>query len=173
MAALSASNLLSLVVFRVGSDSFAVPVDAVAEVVPIAWLARPPHMPSIVHGVLNLGGTAVPVLRSDRLLGLADLRFGLDATILVMKTSAPHDKASPLGLLVGRVDGVRPAAAFQVMPLADQQSFQGCLAAELDGPGGIVHLIDWEKILLEEERLRVGEFQRRTQDRLAELVELR
>lgn len=157
------SDLDSLVVFIVGEENFAIPVDAVAEVVPIAWLARPPQMPAIIHGVLNLGGSAVPVLRSDRLLGLADARFGLDASILVMKG------AVPLGLLVGHVEGVRPAAAFQVMPLASARSFQGCLAAELDGPSGPVHLIAWDKVLLEEERVRLDDFQHRSQDRLADL----
>lgn len=167
MAAHTQLDLHSLVVFQVGGDNFAVPVDCVAEVVPIAWLARPPHMPSIVYGILNLGGVAVPVLRSDRLLGMADSSFGLGASILVMKGGS-----APLGLLVGHVEGVRPAAAFQVMPLADRQSFQGCLAAELDGPGGAIHLVAWDKVLLEEERLRLDEFQRQTQDRLADLADV-
>lgn len=160
------SDLHSLVVFKVGEEVFAIPVDAVAEVVPIAWLARPPQMPTIVHGILNLGGNAVPVLRSDRLLGLPAARFGLDASILVMKG------ALPLGLLVGHVEGVRPAAAFQVMPLASAHSFQGCLAAELNGPGGAVHLVAWDKVLLEEERTRLEYFQRATQGRLADLAEV-
>jgi purine-binding chemotaxis protein CheW len=167
VAAYSQLNLHSLVVFRVGDDSFAVPVDAVAEVVPIAWLSRPPHMPFIVHGILNLGGVAVPVLRTDRLLGMADSAFGLDASILVMKGGS-----APLGLLVGHVEGVRPAAEFEILPLADRQSFQGCLAAELDGPGGCIHLVAWDKMLLEEERLRLDQFQRQTQDRLADLAEM-
>lgn len=167
MAANSRLDLHSLVVFQVGGDSFAMPVDAVAEVVPIAWLARPPHMPAIVYGILNLGGVAIPVLRSDRLLGMADSAFGLDASILVMKGGSV-----PLGLLVGHIEGVRPASVFQVMPLADRQSFQGCLAAELDGPGGTIHLVAWDKVLLEEERLRLDQFQRQTQDRLADLAEM-
>lgn len=166
MAESSLLDLHSLVVFRLGEETFAIPVEAVAEVVPLAWLARPPHMPSIVHGILNLGGIAIPVLRTDRLLGLGEARFGLDASILVMKGAA-----SPLGLLVGHVDGVRPAAAFQVMPLAGAHSFQGCLAATLDGPGGAIHLLAWNKLMLEEERVRLADFQRRTQDRLAELAE--
>lgn len=167
MAAFSHPTLHSLVVFRVGIESFAVRVETVAEVVPIAWLARPPHMPPVVHGVLNLGGAAVPVLRCDRLLGMADERFGLDSSILIMKGGA-----ALLGLLVGHVEGVRPASAFQVMPLADRQSFQGCLAAELEGPGGTVHLLAWERMLLEEERQRLDHFQRTVQGRLAEWGDL-
>lgn len=160
-------DLHSLVVFRTGEEIFAIPVEFVAEVVPNAWLERPPQMSSIVQGVLNLGGTALAVLRSDRLLGIDEARFGLDSSILVMKGGK-----MPLGLLVGHVEGVRPAASFQVMPLANAQSFQGCLAAELAGPGGAVHLVAWDKVLLEEERVRLDDFQRRTQARLADLADV-
>lgn len=168
VTAFSHSDLESLVVFRIGEEIFALPVESVAEVVPFAWLARPPQMPAIVKGILNLGGHAVAVLRSDRLLGVAGASFGLDSSILVMKVA---EGGAPVGLLVGHVEGVRPASAFQVMPLANAQSFQGCLSAELAGPGGTIHLVAWSKALLEEERVRLDDFQRRTQDRLMELVD--
>jgi purine-binding chemotaxis protein CheW len=159
-------DLHSLVIFRMGGQVFAIPVETVSEVVPFAWLSKPPRMPSFVEGVLNLGGEAVVVLRLDRLLGMPSGPIGLDASILIMKSDA-----APLGLLVEHVDGVHPAADFQRMDVDDRQSFQGCLAAQLAGPHGSVHLVSWEKILLEEERQRLGDFQRRAQERLAELTD--
>lgn len=159
-------ELHSLVVFRLGGQAFAVPVAAVREVVPLAWLAKPPRMPSFVEGVLNLGGIAVPVLRLDDLLGMERGRVGLDASILIMR----RDGAA-LGLLVDHVDGVRPGHDFQSMPVEDRHSFQGCLAGELSGPAGVVHLVSWEKVLLEEERRRLDQFQQSAQDRLSALAE--
>ncbi|MBC7950657.1 MAG: chemotaxis protein CheW [Rhodospirillaceae bacterium] len=166
MLVVGADELHSLVIFRMGGQAFAIAVEAVSEVVPFAWLSKPPRMPAFVQGILNLGGAAVPVLRLDRLLGMPSVTIGLDSSILIMKTGG-----APLGLLVEHVDGVVPAADFQVMALDDRQSFQGCLAAQLDGPLGCVHLVSWEKILLEEERQRLGDFQRRAQERLAELAD--
>lgn len=164
--AVGGDELQSLVIFRLGGQPFAIPVETVSEVVPYAWLATPPRMPSFIQGVLNLGGVAVPVLRLDRLLGLPSAVIGLNASILVMKTGG-----APLGLLVEHVDGVQPKGEFQCMPVDVRQSFQGCLAAQLAGARGEVHLIAWDKVMLEEERQRLEDFQRRAQERLAELAD--
>lgn len=156
----------SVVLFRLCGQPFALPVDAVSEVVPIAWLARPPQLPSAVEGILNLGGLAVPVLRLDRLLGLSGARFGLDASILIMKGAAP------LGLLAEHVDGVKPASAFSRVAVESGASLNGCLAAELEAPdGGVFHLLSWERLLMEEEKGRLADFQARSQSRLAELAD--
>ena len=162
-------DLSGVIAFRLCGQGFGLPVDRVREVVPIAWLDRPPHLPSLVQGILNLGGQAVPVLRLDRLLGLGDGAFGLDASILVMR---PGDGASaPLGLLVEHVDAVRPAEAFSPMGMAPEQSFNGCLADALERDGQVVHLLSWERLLLAQERERLNEFQAMAQARLADMAE--
>jgi len=152
----------TLVTFRLGGEGFALPVDDVREVVPIALLARPPHLPPMIEGILNLRGVAVPVLRLDRLLGRADIAFGLEASILIMRDQPP------LGLLVGPVDAVSGAERFQLMPLEADQSFNGLLAGELISPNTSAHLLSWPNLLLEAERARLAEFCARAQTRLAE-----
>lgn len=159
-------DLHSVVIFRLDGQLFAIPVSEVREVVPYAWLGRPPLMPSFVQGVLNLAGVAVPVLRLDNLLGLPPSTIGLDASILIMKTSA-----EPLGLLVEHVEGVRPGAEFQFNPVDDRQSFQGCLGGQLHGPQGDIHLISWQKVLMEEESRRLDHFRQSAQARLAEMAD--
>ncbi|WP_254434888.1 chemotaxis protein CheW [Magnetospirillum sp. UT-4] len=167
MPGISASEPHSFVVFRVGCESFALAVDVVREVVPYCQLARPPQLPAVVEGVLNLGGAAVPVLRADLLLGLGKGVFGLDASILVMRPGAEGE----VGLLVHHVEAVRPAVDFRLLPVADDTSFQGCLAGELDDGGASVHFLDWTRMLMEEERRRLGEFRERAEARLAAWVE--
>lgn len=160
-------DLHSVVIFRLSGQLFAIPVADVREVVPYAWLGQPPRMPAFVHGVLNLGGLAVPVLRLDKLLGTPAAVIGLEASILIMKGTD-----TPLGLLVEHVEGVRAAAEFQCSPLDDRQSFQGCLAGQLqDATGLTVHLLSWRAVLLAEEAQRLSHFQQSAQHRLAELAE--
>lgn len=169
----SAQNVASLsgvVTFQLCGQCFGLPVEVVREVAPIAWLDRPPQTPSLVHGVLNLGGKAVSVLRLDRLLGLADGRYDLDASILIMREDE-SDGAS-FGLLVEHVDGVRAADLFTEMGSADQGSFNACLANQLDLGGQVVHLLAWRNLLLVEERRRLAEFQARSEARLAALGEV-
>jgi purine-binding chemotaxis protein CheW len=159
-------SLRGMVVFRLDGRLFALLVAEVGEVVPIAWLAKPPGMPPVVEGILNLAGRAVPVLRLDRLLGLAGTTYKIDASILIMRGDEPS------GLLVEHVEGVRPASAFTVMPVKDGYSFNGCLAAELDRGGEVIHLLSWPKLLLAEEKSGLAAFQARAQARLAEMGEV-
>ena len=158
-----ADSLRGMVVFRLGGQLFVLPVDDVGEVVPIAWLSKPPGMPPTVEGILNLAGTAVPVLRLDRLLGLPEVTYRIDASILIMR----GDETA--GLLVEHVEGVRPAAAFKVMPVKDRVSFNGCLSAELDRDGETIHMLSWPRLLLAEEKAFLAAFLARAQARLAEM----
>ncbi|MDO8606663.1 MAG: chemotaxis protein CheW [Phaeospirillum sp.] len=159
--------MVGVITFRLCGKSFGLPVGTVREVVPIAWLDRPPHMPSMVQGILNLGGQAVPVLLLDKLLGLDGAVYGLDASILIMRDD--HEAGRPLGLLVEHVDGVRAVEDFTTMGFADRHSFNGCLSDQLERDGKVVSLLAWQKILLVEERERVADFQALAQARLADL----
>jgi len=67
---------LSLLVFHLSGQAYGLPLAEVAEVVPMALLSRAPGLPPLLAGFLNLAGTAVPVLRTDRLFGLPDLTPG-------------------------------------------------------------------------------------------------
>ena len=67
---------LRVCVFELAGQSFGLPLESVREIVPMAALSRPPSMPSILEGFLNLRGTALPVLRIAALLGLPQDRAG-------------------------------------------------------------------------------------------------
>jgi purine-binding chemotaxis protein CheW len=156
----------SIVMFSLQGLRFGLPVDDVREVVPLAWLDRPPHQSSLVEGILNLGGQAVSVLRLDRLLGLEAGHYGLDASILVMR---PRPGEAVFGLLVEHVDGVRETGEFTAMGLPAGQSFNDCLAEVLERDGSTLTLLAWGRVLLVQERERLSEFQARAQARLAVL----
>lgn len=167
MTGQESGDIVGVITFRLCGQSFGLPVGTVREVVPIAWLDRPPHMPSMVQGVLNLGGQAVPVLRLDKLLGLQDATYGLDASILIMRDDQTTGR--PLGLLVEHVDGVRSPDDFTTLGFADRQSFNACLADQLERDGKVIQLLSWRNILLVEERRRLADFQAMAQARLADL----
>jgi purine-binding chemotaxis protein CheW len=162
----NSAQISGIVVFHMAEQAFGLPVHLVREVVPMAWLDRPPGLSSLVEGVLNLGGQAVPVLRLDRLLGLEARGHGLESSILIMKASAGE---SPLGLLVEHLDGVRQIGDFSPMGLPAGQSFNGCLAEIMTCDGQPVSMLDWGCILLEQEKERLAQFQARAQERLAGL----
>lgn len=95
------------VVFRVAGERYALPLDAVREVVlPHPPFARVPRASEAVRGVMNLRGRVVAVVDLAPLVGLAPqpLAAGQGHVIVL-----DRDKRS-LGLLIGAVLGVEPLA---------------------------------------------------------------
>jgi purine-binding chemotaxis protein CheW len=96
------------VVFHLGSERFALPLEAVREVVvPQPPFSRVPRVSEAVLGVMNLRGRVVAVVDLAALVGLPPqpLAAGAGQVLLL-----DHGKRA-LGLLVGGVLGVEPLEA--------------------------------------------------------------
>jgi purine-binding chemotaxis protein CheW len=166
-AAQGAGPRRSVLLFRLGGHACALPADAVAEVVPLPLLSRPPGLPDLLEGLLNLGGWAVPVVRLDRLLGLPPLTPGLYTPLLVLRRPAA------LALLVEAVQGLVSVPAADVRPGAPGHSCNDCLEGELTLAGRPVALLDPERLLLAKERRCLAALQAAEQERLRRLEEVR
>ena len=143
------------------------PLETVAEIVPMAALVRPPNKPALIEGLLNLAGTAVPVLRLDRLFGLAEQEAGLYTPLLVVRS-----KAGLVALWVDHVAEVLATSESPVLPVEPGCTFNGCVDAVLGAAACPIHVLAIERILLEKERHCMAEFQVREQKRLDELEEV-
>jgi len=93
------------VVFSIGAERFALPLEAVREVVvPQPPFARVPRASEAVRGVMNLRGRVVAVVDLACLVGLAPqpLREGHGQVLIL------DQGRRALGLLIGGVVGVEP-----------------------------------------------------------------
>jgi purine-binding chemotaxis protein CheW len=154
----------SLLVFRLAGQTCALPLEKVREILPMALLAHPPGLPSLLEGFLNLGGIAIPVLRLDRLFALPPLQPGLYTPLLVLRGPEP-----PLALLVEKVEAVLSVPGEALLPVRAGHAFNDCAAAEVALGDRTLHLLSPERLLLREERQRLAELQARAQQRLGEL----
>ncbi len=59
---MSQNSLHRLVVFLLDEQRYAVPMSAVERVVPMVAVSPLPKSPAIALGVINLHGTAIPVI---------------------------------------------------------------------------------------------------------------
>lgn len=126
----------------------------VAVILPLPRLWKPPGAPALLAGILNLAGTAVPVVSLRTLFGLGEPPADLYQHILHLRRPAQE---RPLGLLVDRVIDVATTGA--PMPVSGRDTLNGCVMAELPLSGGYVaHLLAADRILLEEEKVRLAEF---------------
>jgi purine-binding chemotaxis protein CheW len=148
--------------FELAGERFGVPLESVREVVPMAALAHPPSMPAILEGFLNLRGTALPVLRVARVLGLPQDPLDLRTPLLVMR-------GDPLALLVNRVEGIAGFRDTSLLALRASESFNGCVEGRLTTAGATVHLLSPSRLLLEKERQVLSAFREAEAARLDEI----
>lgn len=131
----------TLVTFRLGVREYATSLLDVREVVRLQGVADLPGMARPLAGVLDLRGTAVPVL---------DLRAGPPADsrgdVLVVERPDGSGRRTPVGVAVDQVRAVVPAgelsaagAAARVLP---------CYVIQvLRGAAGVVFLVDLQQLV--------------------------
>ena len=91
------------VLFRLDRDRYALPLDAVREVVNAPeQYSRVPHTKEAVKGVMTLRGRVVPVVDLARLLGLSHQQGGVKGGKVVLLELVRRE----LGLLVTEVEGI-------------------------------------------------------------------
>src|SRR5262245_5514632 len=91
----------TVVLFDVAGQQFGLLVVFVREILPMATLSRPPALPSILEGFLNLEGMAIPVVRMDILFGLAKQSLESYSVLIILRGTE-----LPVALLVQRVIGI-------------------------------------------------------------------
>jgi len=149
-------------VFRVSDHLFALPLAVVREVAPYCALSRPPSLPGCVEGLLNLRGQAVPVIRLDRLLFLAETSPCLESVLLILQRGA-----ETVALLVDRAVGIRAVEADQTSPLAPGSGCAPCVSAQASLPEGTALLLSPELLLLTREQEVLSHLRDVEQERLA------
>ncbi len=117
----------NLLIFRSSGLDCAFPLEAVREIVPMATLSSPPGLPSGLAGFLDLRGTAIPIIRLDRLFDLPEQQPGLHTPMIVLR-----GVLGPIGILVESVRGIVPAHSAQLLDIPEDRTFQGCATAVLE-----------------------------------------
>ena len=110
MASASEATEASQLRFAVAGETYALPASIVMEILRPRPLARVPHAPPSLLGIINLRGDIVPIVSAARLLG-REQGEATKASRVVMIDHEPR-----VGLLVDAVDGL---ARSQTAPLFD------------------------------------------------------
>ena len=76
-----------LVTFTLDEQCFALQLDSVERVVPIAEITPLPAAPDVILGVINIRGAIVPVINIRRRFGLATRQLRLSDRMLIARTS--------------------------------------------------------------------------------------
>ena len=147
-----------VLVFQLGDDEFALPIDVVDEVARIPErIARLPKTPAFLEGVVNLRGDVVPVVDQRRRFDMPPAA-NLETRRLVVVRTDRHRA----GLIVDSVSEVlrSPSDALEPAPdLAGETTrlVQGVI--NLESAGRMVMLLDPSELLTRTERSLLDTYQ--------------
>lgn len=157
-------EIVELILFSVSGKPCALPVAQLQEVLPYAALLKPPGMPFVIEGFLNIGGRMHPVMRLDRALSLAEFAIELYTPMLVLK-----GLGRPAAFLAESVERVVGVPRTEIHPIESRDSWNGCVLAAFQWNKNSVALLSSERLLLAEEHAALREFSAATEARIRSL----
>lgn len=141
---------MKVMVFHIGADRYALPLWAVARVLPVAALKAIPLAPACVAGLLDLHGEPVPVIDLSSLAGVPPRQLWYDSRIVLVDYALADGETRPLGLLAEHVVGVDSIDADSLRePGVAGAPFLGRVAASANG---MLQLVNLDQLLAPEVR---------------------
>jgi purine-binding chemotaxis protein CheW len=145
---------LHLIGFRVGRETFGVPIHLVHEIVRIPEITAVPDAPEYIEGVINLRGKIVSVIDLRKRFGEKELTADRKNRVIVVEV----DKKL-VGLIVDAASEVLklPPAEIETPPNVFKEGDLNYVTGVGKLKGRLIILIDLTKILQRGELKRIGE----------------
>lgn len=103
-----------LMTFRLDRRTYALPIEPIVQIIEMVTITPIPQVNHSVEGVVNVRGTAVPMVSLCRHLGLPDTRLQLHTPIILVQT-----RGRMVGLIVDEVIDVLKLPADQMIRPTD------------------------------------------------------
>ena len=101
--------------FLVGTESFAMPIASIREIIEFSGLTEVPLMPAFLRGVINLRGSVVPVIDLSVRFGRAPTVVAKRTCIIIMELQQDEQQLL-LGVMVDAVSAVLSIGVDQIEP---------------------------------------------------------
>jgi purine-binding chemotaxis protein CheW len=151
-AATAAAKPGRYLTFRLGRESYGLPVLGVREIIRLCPITPVPRMPDYLKGVINLRGKVIPILDLRAKFQLATGSYGDRACIIVVQVGAPPTAVMLMGAIVDAVEEVVQLTAAELEPTPD---FGGApdtdyILGMATVHDGVKTLLDLDKVFLKE-----------------------
>ena len=135
---------LQIVGFRVGRETYGVPITSVHEIVRVPEITAVPDAPDYLEGVINLRGKIVSIIDLRKRFGEAAAQPSNKNRILVAEVNG-----KPLGLVVDSASEVLKIARSEIEapPALVQEGRLNCVAGVGKVRGRLIILIDLGRLL--------------------------
>ena len=138
------SRELHIVGFKVGRETYGVPIKSLHEIVRVPEITAVPDAPDYLEGVINLRGKIVSVMDLRKRFGEKQTKLNRQNRILVVEHSGRL-----AGLIVDSASEVLkiPADAVEAPPAVFQEGGLNCVTGLAKVAGRLVVLLDMSKLL--------------------------
>ena len=145
---------LHIVGFRIGRESFGVPISLVHEIVRIPEITAVPESPDFVEGVINLRGKIVPVVDLRKRFGENEIKPTKKNRILVAEV-----ETKMVGLIVDSASEVMkiPEGEVEKPPNIFEEGELNYVTGVGKLHGRLIILVDLTRVLQKGELRRLGE----------------
>lgn len=131
--------------FHIGEHAFALPLEALQEIIRVPPIAHVPLSPPSLKGLANYRGVVLPVIDLHHLFSMVHTPDNLASRVLVF------DLDKPVGVIVDRVSGIFVADSRQIDNNTDMARVDhSYLAGMIRHHGEAIMLISFDKILARE-----------------------
>jgi purine-binding chemotaxis protein CheW len=139
------SRELHIVGFKVGRETYGVPITSLHEIVRVPEITAVPDAPDYLEGVINLRGKIVSVMDLRKRFGEKEATLTKQNRILVVE----HSGGRLAGLIVDSASEVLkiPADAVEAPPAVFQDGGLNCVTGLGKVDGRLVVLLDMSKLL--------------------------
>jgi purine-binding chemotaxis protein CheW len=150
-----ASKDIHLVGFRIGTETFAVPIALVHEIVRVPEITAVPEAPDCVEGVINLRGKIISVVDLRKRFGEKTSEVSKKNRILVAEVDGKR-----VGLIVDAASEVLkiPPAEIELPPNVFEEGELNYVTGVGKFRGRLIILVDLNKVLQRGVLRRLGEF---------------
>ncbi|MZP29906.1 chemotaxis protein CheW [Heliobacterium undosum] len=143
------SGEIQLVVFRLGTEEYGVPITQVQEINRLLTPTKIPQAPSFVEGIINLRGKIIPIIDLKKRFGLAQEEHTANTRIIVVNV-----ERHTVGIIVDAVTEVlrMPQSAIEPPPPMISTISSDYLKGVGKVDERLLILLDLDKILTEREK---------------------
>ena len=138
--------------FKLGQESYGLPVLGVREIIRLCPITPVPQVPSYIKGVINLRGKVIPILDLRAKFQLSAETYGERACIIVVQVGAPPASLTLMGAMVDAVEEVVQLTEAELEPTPDfgGSPDTGYILGMATVHGDVKTLLDLNKVFLEE-----------------------
>lgn len=137
----------NIVVFRLASQKYGVPIETVREIIPCSDITPAPGTPSYFEGFLNVRGELISVTNLNRFIGITDPVDLKTARILILTSAGGVSR----GVLTDDVTSIASFSPEDLQPVKDGKNRTGFSRELLKGVADtgqeLVVILDVEKLL--------------------------